>query len=56
MAELLTALGVGAVFLILYVVLNRRAGHLAFPPEQRGWLLAIVACAGAAVLIGILAR
>jgi hypothetical protein len=55
-AALLTALGALAVFIVIYVALNRRAGHTALPEEQRGWLLAIVACAGVAVLIGILAR
>jgi hypothetical protein len=49
----LTAVGMFAVFLGLYVFLNRRAGREAFPADQRGWLLAIVGCAGAALLIGV---
>jgi hypothetical membrane protein len=53
---LLTALGAFAVFLVLYVSLNRRAGRRPFPTEQRGWLLAILACAALAALIGIFTR
>jgi hypothetical protein len=37
-------------------MLNRRAGLDPFPRKQRSWLLAIVACAGVAVLIGVLTR
>jgi len=49
-------LGAAAVFLGIYAALNRRAGRRPFPTEQRGWLLAILACAALAALIGIFTR
>jgi hypothetical protein len=46
------------VFIAIYVLLRRRAGARegAAPPIQWGWLAAIVACAGAAVVMGLMTR
>jgi amino acid transporter len=43
------------VFLVLYVVLRRRAGRRGTaPPVRWGRLAAIIGCALAAVLVGVL--
>jgi len=55
-AQLRTVVGAFAVFLVLLVGLNRRRGLDPFPAEQRRWLLAIVACAGVAIVIGLVSR
>jgi hypothetical protein len=43
------------VFVVLYLVLRRRAAvNGTAPPGQWGWLAAIVGCAAAAALLGLL--
>jgi uncharacterized membrane protein YhaH (DUF805 family) len=57
MAEVVTALVFLAIFIAIYVLLQRRArdaGRAA--PVRWGWLAAIVACAAVALVFGAVIR
>ena len=58
MAQVLTAIVMFGIFLAIYFLILRRSERRTGvrPEVQRGWLLAVAACAAVAVVIGIASR